>query len=575
MIAGIGILLLLVLLPLLVFGGMVAIVCLIVYAILKRRPGAFFRGAAVVALAVVASIFFLLSVSFRTSVASTPVQSIPHTASPIVTTDRGHANFPVIVPMFSDVAFQFDGMRISWGQFLLVVVITLVALRVFSRRERSSTGSDRQCSGWGLGRFILIVLVGLFIARAWSASNTWSARGWAEQERKQADHDRRGVERARDHVAVTASPTPSDVQAGVEQLWEKLNQPKIDLHAGENGSTMKVVGGPSTIEMTAAAAAGSSPSASVEAPTSRTAAESLARSAAELGRVIAQVSTIAQQVSDTSRMVARTLAAAEQSADKTTASPAPAAKSSAAVTTQKPATSVHPIAVAETRPHDSESADLNEKIGGEVPANQPRPAWVDEPQKQVGNVLRLVTVAGPYTTSEECYQKTDQLLKIATDNYVKHYIWGLDDYPSLTTAQDGSPSVKITNFRSATLDRMGIDLVYIRREIAKDEYLETVERSVGPMKNLYSRLEFTPDIDRDLRTRWTEFERQARVTEVGLLSGTLLGVIGLVFGLLKIDTATKGYYSKWLFLGAPALTVIVLGIGAWLAFFVHVATIAR
>jgi hypothetical protein len=138
---------------------------------------------------------------------------------------------------------------------------------------------------------------------------------------------------------------------------------------------------------------------------------------------------------------------------------------------------------------------------------------------------------------------------------VKHYIWGLDDYPSLTTAQDGSPSVKITNFRSATLDRMGIDLVYIRREIAKDEYLETVERSVGPMKNLYTRLEFTPDVDRDLRSRWTEYKREARVTEVGLLSCTVLGMIGLVLGLLKADTATKGYYSKRLFLGVPAMII--------------------
>ena len=540
--------------------GLVTVVYLVVYGIAYKRKGLIAAGVSVFAAMLGLGLLLALLFSFRIGAVSVAVTSNHSAATSTMISDRDRVNFPNVVPMFSDVGFQFDGMRISWGQFLMVVVITLVALRVFSRRDRSSTGSDRQCSGWGLGRFILIVLVGMFIARAWSASSERNARDWARQNQRQAEHDRREVERAREHVAVEAPPTPSDVQASVEQLWEKLNQPKIDLHAGDNGSTMRVVSGPTTVEMAATVPAANSPGVPAEAPTSRTAAESLARSAAELGRVIAQVSSIAQQVSDTSRLVARTLAAAEQSADKSPASSAPAAKSSAAVTAQKPATNVHPIAVAETRPHVSESADLNEKIGGEVPANQPRPAWVDEPQKQVGNVLRLVTVAGPYTTSEECYQKTDQLLKIATDNYVKHYIWGLDDYPSLTTAQDGSPSVKITNFRSATLDRMGIDLVYIRREIAKDEYLETVERSVGPMKNLYSRLEFTPDIDRDLRTRWTEFERQARVTEVGLLSGTLLGVIGLVFGLLKIDTATKGYYSRWLFLGVPALSVVVLGI---------------
>ena len=42
---------------------------------------------------------------------------------------------------------------------------------------------------------------------------------------------------------------------------------------------------------------------------------------------------------------------------------------------------------------------------------------------------------------------------------------------------------------------------------------------------------------------------------VGVGAGSILGFIGLVFGLLKIDTWTKGYYTKRLFIGVPAAII--------------------
>ena len=487
-----------------------------------------------------------------------------HTFTQIQTTDHGRANVPRVAPMFSDVAFQFDGMRISWGQFLLVVVLTLVAIRVFSRREQADVRPvivNR--NGWGLGRFILLVIVGLFIAKAWSASNARSARDWAEQERKQAEHDRREVERARaevgarDHVAVTASPTPFDVQTSIEQLWEKLNQPKIDLHAGDQGSPMKVVGGPTTVEMTAACTVGQPAEYACRAgdvPHCRGIPGAFGRGIGSRDRPSFDdcptgvgYEPSGRQDFGRYRINSRQINSVAGTHRKTSnIAPAPTSTGS-----EQPVAITRLVSLSDA----SESTDLNEKIGGEIPTNKPRPAWVEEPQKKVGNVLRLSIPAGPYATPEECYQKTDELLKIATDNYVKHYIGGVNDFSSLTTAQDGRPNVTITNFRSTALDGMGIDLAYIRREIAKDEYLETVQRSVGPMKNLYTLLEFSPDIDRELRARWDEYRRGTRLAVVGLLSGSVIGVIGLAFGLLRIDTATKGYYSKRLFLGVPAMII--------------------
>jgi hypothetical protein len=42
---------------------------------------------------------------------------------------------------------------------------------------------------------------------------------------------------------------------------------------------------------------------------------------------------------------------------------------------------------------------------------------------------------------------------------------------------------------------------------------------------------------------------------VGMSSAGILGLLFTVWGLLKVDTATKGYYSKWLFVGVPAAII--------------------
>jgi hypothetical protein len=151
------------------------------------------------------------------------------------------------------------------------------------------------------------------------------------------------------------------------------------------------------------------------------------------------------------------------------------------------------------------------------------------------------------------------LLKVATANYIRHDIGDLSELTPSDSFTDYRGQM-IADFSASMLDKMGIDLAYIRREIAKDQFMETVSRSVGPMKNLYTRIEFSPDVHRELRERWYELRRGNRLVVTGILSGFVLGAVGLVFGLLKIDTATKGYYSKRLFLGVPVLIVTAFAI---------------
>jgi hypothetical protein len=566
MIAGIPIFPVLILLSLLVFVAPLALVALIVYAVVKKRPSVIFGGIAVLAL--LAVMIGAKTVAVLGQQSNGKVSMSFDSGIPLITATTNSSSTtigPGFVAVNASNPPAASSLGISIGPLVFIAIVALVVIRGLSRTPRAGANDEHRC-GWGLGRFILVVLVVTFALRAWQSTKEKSAWDRTSWDRQQAEHAQRDAVLAHRHTAASAIQTPADMQSSIEQLWDQLNQPKIKLDGVERTGSKKMAAGSATMENRDAPSADVAKTKNTETGSSST-AESLARSAASLGRVLAEVSTIAQQMSDATRIVARTLGAGDQPIDKSESAvhSQPAAKTMAktvAATKEVPAnsnkTSVKPTTARDGSGHASSTSELNEKIGGDVPASKPRPAWVDEPQKQVGNVLRWAIPAGPYATPDECSAKMDELLKIATDNYVKHYIWGLNDYPSLTTAQDGSPNVTILNFRSATLDRMGIDLSYIRREIAKDEYWETVDRSVGPMKNLYTLVEFTPDVDRDLRMRWDEVRRESRLTQVGFVSGSILGLIGLVFGLLKVDTATKGYYTKRLFFGVPALVIVTV-----------------
>jgi outer membrane biosynthesis protein TonB len=244
--------------------------------------------------------------------------------------------------------------------------------------------------------------------------------------------------------------------------------------------------------------------------------------------------------------------------------------------------------VAQSKPTDETAAKNEIASASDKPAtaaeakptnSTSRPAWVDDPPKRTGDTRREVIATDPYSTVDECYQAADIYLLLKTYERMqqligRHYAEG--PLPSLTFRQgailaDG----KLMSYgrdnmywndadpRLRLLSEMGITADYVSREIvAKDpkdnesrEYIETIESSVGPMKKLHRQVEFTPAIDRELRRHWDAHERRERFATVGIGAGSILGLLGLVFGLLKIDTRTKGYYTKRLFIGVPAAII--------------------
>jgi len=298
-------------------------------------------------------------------------------------------------------------------------------------------------------------------------------------------------------------------QKSMHELWEELNKPRIDLSndqrhdaAGANRVAQQDMGllGPAT---------------------------------ERLDGVAETVSTAARRMSDVGTLIGQVLVAMQRG---DAPSPAPAAVA--------PSPGETGLAVA---------------VAAEVaaPSPAPRPDWIDDPPKRVGNVWRQIIVAGDFATREECDREADRLLLEATANHLAE-LTGVPQYNENPLHVTLAPDAWVVRLR-----QMGLGLDYVRREIAKDEFEETVELSVGPMKRLYTLVEFSPSVDAELRQRWQRYLQEQRLAVVGVGAGSVLGLIGLAYGLLKVDTWTKGYYTKRLFLGVPAAIIGIILLLTW------------
>jgi hypothetical protein len=171
-----------------------------------------------------------------------------------------------------------------------------------------------------------------------------------------------------------------------------------------------------------------------------------------------------------------------------------------------------------------------------------RPEWVVHPPKRVGNTYRRVVVSGPYSTVDECHQELEEKLRQAI--YQRMAAYGADD-------------LAYRDFTPAAYEGLGIGMDYIYREICRDEYVEELEASFGPMVQVYVLLEFDPSIEQHLGDVWRQYQARYRLGIVTFMASGGLLLLAFVYGLLKVDTWTRGDYSKRLLLGVP---VVIIGL---------------
>jgi len=328
---------------------------------------------------------------------------------------------------------------------------------------------------------------------------------------------------------------PAATRESIEDMWKKLTAPRINLEETvETASDSPRVGPSSPQELTEAAKVILSASLPGADPFTQGWLVNAAKSI--LGMPVSE-----QEQLQLHQAAVEALATNEQSTS------VEAKSAAAAVAAPAPQEAVDLFAhnadamtVSTMTPqpqHDAAKLVIAESI-----AALPKPDWVLNPPKQIGNVRKFVVTSDPYLTAEECRQDADEKMQNL----------------ALNRAAELSGGALSRRTSAASLTDLGLGGDYVRRELCTDEYVDVIDSSVGEMRKTYSLVEFNEAQDALLVDRARSYSRQEGLQDVTLIGGGVLASVATLFGLLKVDTWTRGYYTKRLFLGVPAAIITVL-----------------
>ena len=176
-----------------------------------------------------------------------------------------------------------------------------------------------------------------------------------------------------------------------------------------------------------------------------------------------------------------------------------------------------------------------------IKAGAARPAWMDEPTGKRGDEFRTIATAGPYATPQECHQKLNDAIRVAITTYVDHHL----------------------------SNRSGVEIElpssFVHNELVRGEWLEQSEYSFGPMYNLHAHLVFDKTANDAIDRQFHDSQVQGRLASAGAGAGLVLALIGTLFGYLKLDTLTRGYYTGRLRVAAGAAILALAAVAGLLA----------
>jgi hypothetical protein len=476
---------------------------------------------------------------------------VQHTAAPAW--DMQHGGHPPEIHI-APAMWRHRDARLS---LVAVVLVLLIGVLAVGRRH-----------GLGIGGVLALGIVGVVLFMFVGSVATY-----------------RQVELAPAQVAMTVDGSVVEVHHGateppIDELWERLNESRIQLSSAAEEATHQAIAAAAAVTQAASAAeaeavkqaaaeavtidphkaatAGRVPedsdAATEEPPTEEPAVDEATNvswdentEAAIEGQVdeVADDSAAGEPAADWSDDAVEPTPPAEQA-------PPPVDTAAPPVEPAQPAFEEFAEPQAEDWPQEpaSSAAPAESLAALPDPEPKPRPEWVGAPPKVVENIYRVPVQAGPYVTLRECYDELRNEMRTVVQQRVEE----------LVRESTGTPYAHIPD-----LDWMHIGASYIDRELLTDEYVEINDTSVGTMRTAWGLLEFTPNHDRYLVDSWKRYARQDRMAMVATMAALVLGALGSVLMLLKIDTWTRGYYTKRLFLGVPAAIIAFIALIAMIA----------
>ena len=188
-----------------------------------------------------------------------------------------------------------------------------------------------------------------------------------------------------------------------------------------------------------------------------------------------------------------------------------------------------------------DDAPPHESSGESLAQTHERPAWVQSPPNQEGDVHSLALCAGPFSTPSECEQALKHEVEKAVSGYNQWYIQQLGGSQRLLV---WSP-----NYHIDWSDK-------------GNRYHEVTESKIlGKMHNVHMRLDFDEAYRRQLNESWRDTAKAQRLTRVALIFGGVLALLATLNSYLRLDTATEGCYTRRLQCAAVGAILALTGSG--------------
>lgn len=170
----------------------------------------------------------------------------------------------------------------------------------------------------------------------------------------------------------------------------------------------------------------------------------------------------------------------------------------------------------------------------------PRPEWVGRQPGMVGDVYELPVSSSLESNLAASEQALRRRIVEATQQYVREYLG----------------DERATMF--IHLDPRDIEA---RLVDSQSTFSDVVETSVAPMHQSHALLRIPASFRAELDMRWNQVVATSRAVGTGaaMLGGVVL--LSLLFGYYRLDTATRGYYTRRLQWGLAAGILLLVAIG--------------
>ena len=185
---------------------------------------------------------------------------------------------------------------------------------------------------------------------------------------------------------------------------------------------------------------------------------------------------------------------------------------------------------------------LGDSLSGEEP-----PAWVDARPQRVGGEYQVPVHVGPYITVIECEANLQPVVQAAIDDYVEQLI---------------GPEAR----GKIRLPWSHIEQHMIRERFEERRLFQLTSTQQGEMTTLHVLLGFNQETNALIRGLWRQIVGLQRLFRVGIVFGSLIWIMTVVWGYLRLDLQTQGHYGWRLRTVALILLVAPFAVAGFFVF---------